>query len=314
MARTAPKRKTTKTLTPSQRFTRWLFRPTRLCIAAAIATLWLCWPAVQQKLPVLEVRAEYQIGVEQIAITPPPRWVPEDLVERVFARANFDGPLSLQDPKLSEKIALAFHTHPWIERLQRVKKSYPARVTVDVVYREPVAMVQVVGGGYLPIDRFGYLLPDEDFSAADIDRYPVIENVTSIPIRRGESWGDPAVVGAAELAGVLIGSDEGEQSWWRALGLKAIVAPRQVAVGDEVANLQYKLLTAGGSEILWGRAPSTRHPASLTVAQKLARMAEYHRSYNGFDDAPVPYSIDITDWQQTRRMPLAAQTPGTSLR
>lgn len=314
MARTAPKRKTTKALTPGQRFARWLFRPLKLCVAAAISALWLCWPAVQQKLPDLEVREEYQIGVEQIVITPPPRWVPENLVERVFDRANFDGPLSLQDPKLSEKIALAFHTHPWIERLQRVKKSYPAQVTVDVVYREPVAMVQVVGGGYLPVDRLGYLLPDEDFSPADIDRYPIIENVTSIPIRRGESWGDPVVVGAAELAGVLIGTDEGEQSWWRALGLKAIVAPRQVAVGDEVANLQFKLMTAGGSEILWGRAPSTKHPAALTVAQKLARMAEYHRSYNGFDDAPAPFSIDITDWQGTKRSLLAKDPSNTSLR
>lgn len=314
MARTATKRKTTKTLTPGQRFARWLFRPVKLAIAAFVAFTWLCWPVVQRQLPNLETREEYQIGVDEIVMTPPPRWVPEDLVERVFARANFDGPLSLQDPKISEKIALAFHTHPWIERLQRVKKSFPARVTVDVVYREPVAMVQVVGGGFLPVDRYGYLLPDEDFSAADIDRYPIIENVTSIPIRRGESWGDPAVIGAAELAGVLIGSDDGEQSWWRGLGLKAILVPRQVAVGDEAANLQFKLLTAGGSEILWGRAPSTRNPASLTVSQKLARMAEYHRSYNGFDDAPAPFSIDITDWQGTERSLLVREPGNTSLR
>lgn len=313
MARAPSKKRSSKQLTIGQKAVRSIFRPLPLTIAAVLSTIWLCWPMVERKLPQLEDREEYKIGVEQIVISPAPRWVPEDLVQRVFARADFGDSLSLQDPMVSEKIALAFHTHPWIEQLKRVRKSYPAKVTVDVVYREPVAMVQVVGGGYLPVDKFGHLLPDEDFSPADIDRYPIIADVTSIPIRRGESWGDPAVVGAAELAAVLTRSSEGEQSWWRALGLKAIQAPQQVAIGNDAANLQYRLITEGGSEILWGRSPSTQHPAELQVAQKLERMAEYHRSYNGFDDAPAPFVIDIRAWQGTKRSLLAKERSGTSL-
>lgn len=312
MARATTKKKTTKQLTFGQKAVRWVFRPMPLTIAAVLSTVWLCWPMVQQKLPKLDNREEYQVGVDQVVISPAPRWVPEDLVQRVFARADFGDSLSLQDPMVSEKIALAFHTHPWIEQLKRVRKSFPAKITVEVVYREPVAMVQVVGGGYLPIDKFGVLLPDEDFSSADIDRYPIITDVTSIPIRRGESWGDAAVVGAAELAAVLTRTNEGEQSWWRALGLQAIRAPQQVAIGNDAANLQYRLVTPGGSEILWGRSPSTQHPAELKVAQKLERMAEYHRSYNGFDDAPAPFLIDIRDWQRTERRLLATEPTGTS--
>lgn len=312
MARATTKKKTTKQLTFRQKAVRWVFRPMPLTIAAVLSTVWLCWPMVQQKLPTLDDREEYRIGVDQIVISPAPRWVPVDLVQRVFARADFGDSLSLQDPMVSEKIALAFHTHPWIEQLKRVRKSFPAKITVDVVYREPVAMVQVVGGGYLPIDKFGHLLPDEDFSPADIDRYPIIANVTSIPIRRGESWGDAAVVGAAELAAVLTKKNDGEQSWWRALELKAILAPQQVAIGKDAANLQYRLVTAGGSQILWGRSPATRHPAELKVGQKLERMAEYHRSYNGFDAAPAPVVIDIRDWQHTRHSPLAKESSDTS--
>ncbi len=284
----------------------------RLAIASLLALGWLCWPQVERQLPNLDDRGEYRIGVSQITINPPPRWVPVDLVERVFDRAGFDETLSLLDPSLSEKIALAFHTHPWIERLQQVKKSFPARVHVEVIYREPVAMVEVPGGGYLPIDKHGYLLPEKDFSTADIDRYPLIRDVASVPIGRGESWGDPAVIGAAQLASVLTRENEAGQSWWKTLGFKSIVAPRQIAMTNETDDLQYRLITKGKSEILWGRAPTTAHPAELTVDQKLERMAEYHRSYNGFDDAPAPFQIDIRHWQGTKRSLLATETPATS--
>ncbi|MCR9198603.1 MAG: hypothetical protein NXI04_08175 [Planctomycetaceae bacterium] len=311
MAKSTTRRKSTRKRSWAQRVKSVLFQPLPLCLAAAVATVWLCWPTFREQLPSLEVRPEYAVGVEQISITPPPRWVPEDLVERVFQRAEFGDTLSLQDPRLSEKVALAFHTYPWIERLVKVTKSYPARVSVEVVYREPVAMVKLVSGGYLPVDRHGVLLPTSDFNRADIDRYPHVTNVTSIPIRRGEPWGDPAVAGAAELAGVLTMSDGEQASWWKALGLKAIIAPS--GVNTEVAELQYRLETSGGSQIVWGRAPSTDYPAELTVAQKLERMAEYHRSYNGFDDAPAPFLIDVRGWQGTTRS-LLAEERGTSAR
>lgn len=96
---------------------------------------------------------------------------------------------------LSERVAAAFYTHPWVQEVRSVRKSYPARIHVDVVYREPVAMVKGVDGDH-PIDR-SILLPARDFSDADIERYPVIERVASVPMGKlGESWGDPAVSGA----------------------------------------------------------------------------------------------------------------------
>lgn len=313
MPRSSSKKNSRASRGVAQRIVRWLFHPSRLLVLGCVALAWVCWPAVQDKLPDLESRREFLVGPEEISINAPPRWVPEDLVSRAYERANFDGKLSLHDPQLVEKIGLAFHTHPWVERLKQVKKCYPARVQVEVVYRTPVAMVEVAGGGCLPVDRHGVLLPYEDFSSADLDRYPTITNVSSIPVRRGQSWGDPAVHGAAELAGVLVASDETNQSWWQTLGLRSIIAPE--VRGDVVAaNLQYRLVTEGRSEVLWGRAPSTDHPAELKVSQKLARMVEYHRSYNGFDDAPAPFLIDIRDWQGTKRSLLAAAPDESAVR
>lgn len=309
MAKSTTRKKSTKKRPVGQRMMQWFFRPVPLCATAVVATILVCWPSFEERLPTLKTRPEYTVGVDQISVTPAPRWVPDDLVERVFDRAKFSEPLSLQDPRLSEKIALAFHTYPWIERLTKVTKSYPARVNVEVVYREPVAMVKLVSGGFLPVDRNGVLLPTRDFNRSDIDRYPHIVNVTSVPIRRGEPWGDPAVLGAAQLADVLTDADEDQASWWKALELKSIIAPSSVGVDAE--NLQYRLETSGGSQICWGRAPGTEYPAELKVAQKLERMAEYHRSYNGFDDAPAPFLIDVRGWQGTRRS-LLAEEPSTS--
>ena len=283
------------------RLLRWCFHPRQLAVwFLMLAALWY-WPSVKRKLPDVSTRDEYLISEADVSITPPPRWVPDNLVERVFARAGLDHQLSLQDPKLSEKVALAFHTHPWIERLVKVRKSFPARVHIEVVYRTPAAIVEVTGVGMQPVDRHGVLLPEEDFSTADIDRYPLIRGVVSNPIRRGQPWGDGGVESAAELAAVLNKSDREGQTLWRMLGLRAIEVPQQASFAQSADNLQLKLVTQGGSEILWGRRPSTTHPAELSVAQKLQRLTEYHRSYNGFDSAPNPYLIDIRHWQVTKR-------------
>ncbi|MEZ6122845.1 MAG: hypothetical protein R3C49_06670 [Planctomycetaceae bacterium] len=293
-----------------RRWVGWVFSPLKLCVLALCAAVWLFWPQVRNQLPQLDELPEYQVTVDRVQVTPPPRWVPEDIVEKVFERAGFEQTLVLTDPQLSEKIALAFHTHPWIERLVQVRKSFPARVTVDVVYREPVAMVEVPGGGYYPIDRFGYLLPNEDFSAADVERYPLISNISSVPAGNlGESWGDPAVTGAAELAAVLTASNESGQSWWSTLGLKSIIAPRRMAAADEADDLQYRLATSGGSQIYWGRSPTTQHPGEISVVKKLERIADYHQTWKGFDNSPTPILIDIRPWQGSRRTQLAAE-PG----
>ncbi|MCA9086443.1 MAG: hypothetical protein KDA81_20445 [Planctomycetaceae bacterium] len=313
MARPRTTKKTAKAAPPAgQRLISWIFRPWRLVAAASLALVWLLWPQVEEQLPKLDNRPEYQVTADQITISPPPRWVPPDLVQKVFDRAGFEGSLSVLDPNLSEKVALAFYTHPWVERLKKVSKSFPARVHVEVVYRQPVAMVEVLGGGYYPIDRNGFLLPIEDFTAADVGRYPTVKNVSSVPMgHAGEAWGDPAVLGAAQLAAVLTEPNESGQSWWNVLGLKSILTPKRLSASDAVDDLQFRIETAGGSQIVWGRGPATAHPGELSVAQKLGRLAEYHHRYNGFDDAPAPFLIDIRPWDGAKRSLLASEQPST---
>ena len=283
-------------LTMQQRFVRWCFRPQRLVPAALLATLALFWPQLMKKLPALESREEYQVTLDRITVTPAPRWVPEDLVEDVLHRVGLDAPLSLQEPTLSERIAAAFVTHPWIEEVHRVKKSYPARVHVELTYRRPVAIVRGMDGAY-PVDALGVVLPGNDFRQSDVSRYPVIEKVTSIPqAGQGQPWGDSAVTGAAQLASLLMEPIDSGRSRWEAWGLTAIEAPSTLGLPGETPDMTFVLRTTGGSTVIWGREPDSIHPGEFTVEQKLERMAEYHLAHGSFDDAPEPYEFDLRPW------------------
>ncbi len=311
-----PRKKTAKAVEtpprPSHRAKSWFFQPRQLMATAFIGLCLLLIPVVIRRLPNLNDRPEYHVGPDQVIVTKPPRWIPPDLTKQVFERAGLSQHESLQDPSLSERVAAAFHTHPWIQKVVSVRKSFPARVHVEVIYREPVAMVRGIDGHY-PIDRFGILLPARDFSDSDVDRFPVIERVASVPVGKlGEPWGDPVVAGAAELAAVLNKHREGK-CWWKDLDLASILVPRRVALTDSSDELQYELRTTGGSEILWGRGPSSPHPGELTVAQKLQRLSDFQNDYGGFDDPHGPYQIDIRPWQGIQRGVLAREPGSTQL-
>ncbi|MBL8810217.1 MAG: hypothetical protein JNM43_08575 [Planctomycetaceae bacterium] len=290
-----------------------LFRPLPLCVLAGMSLFAVMAPAIRRTIPDLSDRPEYQLSLEKMAITPAPAWIPQDIVEQVFDRAELSARQSLQDDQLTERVAAAFHTHPWIERVVSVRKSWPPRLQVDVIYREPVAMVRGVDGFY-PIDRNGILLPSQDFSPADVERYPVIERVASVPLGKlGEAWGDPAVTEAAQIASVLLEKKEG-RSWWQRLELAGIQVPRHVAMLGDADEMEFQLRTQGGSEILWGRSPTSNHPGELTVAQKLQRLEDFQSHYGGLDDEHGPYQIDIRPWQGIQRGLIAREPQKNSLR
>jgi hypothetical protein len=192
-------------------------------LATAIALILL----TKQLIPDLSIRPEYQLSAAQITITTPPRWIPADIRQQICEQAAQAQPLSLLDDSLSERIAAAFHTHPWVLRVIRVQKMWPARVHVELEWRRPVAMVNGIDGFY-PVDINGVLLPGRDFAPADLKRFPVIENISSVPLGRvGEAWGDPVVNEAAVLAATLLEAESDQDSWWQRFSLAAIVAPSE---------------------------------------------------------------------------------------
>lgn len=285
--------------------TRRRWRPPALLLAATIAAALLI-PAARRFLPDVADRAEYLVTPAHITLSPPPHWIPADILQQAVDKAATSGRLSLLDDSLTEKIAAAFHTHPWVERVLRVQKSWPTRVHVELLWRRPVAMVACIDGFY-PIDANGVLLPSRDFAPADLDRYPIIENIASVPLGRvGESWGDPVVEHSAALAAEFLNSDDPNTNWWHIFRLAAIVAPRRTTLNAPVDELEFQLRTSGGSTILWGRGPDSLHPGELSTERKLERLAEFTERFGPIDDAQGAWQLDIRPWQGIRRSLLAA--------
>ncbi len=295
----SPKRPTTVVV----QLLDWLLQPMVLLLLSCSVATWVFVPKLGVRLPDLRNDRQYRLATSQIEITPPPHWVPHDLAEQAAQRAGLPDELSLLDPDVTRRVASAFEQHPWVKGQVRVSTSVPARMRVDLEYREPVAMVRVTQGGKIgmfPIDADATLLPSADFSPAEIAKYPVIENVSTPPVgSAGTVWKDVCVLSAARLAVEL-------KPFWEQFGFQSILTPansdRKLAWDD--LNLQ--LSTRGGSRVIWGRPPGAKHPGELPADKKIERIKFYLRHHGPFDSSTHgPFEYDITRWTDISRKPIA---------
>jgi hypothetical protein len=228
---------------------------------------------------------DYVVGPQDVQLTPLPPWIHSDVCGEVFRGASLDGPLSIMDDDLTERIRNAFSLHPWIARVVSVRKRHPACVQVEVLYRQPVCMVKV-GGDLLPVDAAGVLLPRADFSPVEASRYPLLVDIQTVPVGTvGECWGDARVVGGAEIAAAL---DEA----WSQLNL-ARIAPSNPSNPGAAAEETYLLFTRGGTRILWGRAPGAQAGGEIPAAEKVARLKKYLADHGTLEGPHGPQDLDV---------------------
>lgn len=285
------------------RLARLIFRPRLLLLLAVVISGTFYWPKLSGLLPDLYNRTAYRLTVDRIVVNEPPRWIPEDFVAEVAARAGITPAASLLEDSTVSRLAKAFREHPWVADVIRVRPVHTSGLPgmeVELRYREPVAMVQVDKGMY-PVDVNGILLPTSGFTVEDAKRYPLIENIRSAPQgRAGAAWGDPAVTSAARLAGEL-------SPHWKKLTLAAIHVVEKPAANSMSGDRVFQLRTLGGSRIIWGRAPGSKHPGELTAEQKIGRLEKYLADFGGFDGPHGAYEIDIRHWQEISRQPLSSR-------
>lgn len=293
--------------TPSEQLLSWLIQPNLLLALSCIVAAWVFLPKLGVRIPDLHDHQQYRLQTAQIEITPPPRWVPTDLAEQVARRAGLSDELSLLDKDVTRRVAEAFERHPWVKGRVRVSTSVPARMRVELEYREPVAMVRVAStAGLFPIDAEATLLPSADFAPAEIPKYPLIENVKTPPRgAEGTVWKEDRVIAAARLAVLL-------KPYWQQFGLQSIRVPESSDNQLAWEDLNLQLATRGGSRVIWGRAPGAKHPGELTADKKIERIKFYLKHHGPFDAAHGPYEYDITQWRDISRKPIADR--GDSLR
>ena len=201
-------------------------------------------------------------------------WVHADVKAEALKAASLDRGLPLTDPELANRLARAFDTHPWVKRVVNVRLSHPAAAVVEVVCREPAAMV-AVKGGLLAVDAESVVLPSNDFTAEAAAEYPRLKGIESSPQGpEGARWGDPVVEEGATVASV-IGPD------WKSLGL---VECRPVV---QAGTRRWELIGPESQMIIFGSAPGHEREGEPSAAIKAAAL----RKLVG---QPLPASADLT--------------------
>lgn len=216
-------------------------------------------------------------------------WITIDLKSEALRDASLDSGVPLDDPELARRLARAFDIHPWVREVVRVNLEHPAAAVVEVVCREPVAMV-AVPGGLLPIDAEGILLPSDDFDPKGAARFPKITGIGSSPRgATGSTWGDPLVEEAAAVAAVI------GPEWER---LRLLEFRPQAAAESGHA---WELIGENGLVIRFGSAPGHERTGEPTAAVKVSKL-------RGLADGDTPKGvIDLTAGAPAE--PAAVPTP-----
>jgi len=224
-------------------------------------------------------KALYAVKLENLVATPQPTWIRTSQVrEEVFESGGL-GQLSLLDPQASATIAHAFESHSWVQRATRVTKLAGGKVTVDIVYRRPVAMIHYDGNdsnsssaeikkGFYPVDEEGVILPTTDFDSSQVKAYFLIyaEGATP-PSEVGMVFSDPRVKQSLELCRLL-------ESKRVELRLERIYVMRDDRLGGPSPWL-IRLWTSDQRQIDWGHAPGSESPGEPSAQEKLAKLLKW---------------------------------------
>lgn len=208
----------------------------------------------------------YGIDPAKIHLSPPPDYIRADIADSVYRDTRLDQ-LSLLDPDATARIASAFATHPWVSRVDSVRKLPGGVVDIHVRYRIPVAMVfvisrhpEVAGRSFFAVDGEGVLLPTTEFTREQTMSYPHIEIPDVYPTGGvGSNFGDPRIVAAARLAETLFPYRE-------SLQLRSI----QLDPNNRTAPVsQFLWVSRDGQQHVWGSAPGQELPGEPQGAEKL---------------------------------------------
>jgi hypothetical protein len=249
-------------------------------VAAAALAGWAIWSRVSESTRMHHDVVLMPDAVELRGVAP---WVRCDLKTEALRNASLDGGLPLDDPELARRLARAFEMHPWVKLVVDVSLRHPAAATVEVLCREPVAMVGVKGG-LLAVDAEGVVLPSADFTAESASLYPRIAGVESSPQGpEGSAWGDPIVEEGAALT-LAVGPE------WKSLGLTEC---RPVG---KYGLRRWELVGPPPRTILFGSAPGREQPGEPSAAAKIARLRALEADPSAADaEGPLDLTLETED-------------------
>jgi hypothetical protein len=235
--------------------------------------------------PVVASRDRYLLPAKSITITSPPEWIVADVRGQVIHSAGLDGRLSILDAEFVESIKHAFALHPWVQSVDRVEKSFPPAVHLDVTYRRPLAVIETARGDLLPVDAAGSHLPADDVLLIRRESLPRITGIVGQPLE-GQRWEDARVPGALEIINYLTDG-------WESLHLETITPRARPEIRDERQFFVYDIVTRGGTRIIWGASPNAGAPGESPFAVKLDRLKNCVKQYGPLDSVKAPGTVNV---------------------
>ena len=269
-----------------------LLSPKRLKVVVAIGVVallgWGMNGVWHHFAPQISQRESYLLSDQRITMTPLPEWIVGDVRGEAVRNAGLAGRLSILDDAFAQVVQDAFILHPWVETVDRITKQYPAGVHVEVTYRQPVAVVELVNQNVVqlvPIDRYGVYLPPLDVPNIRKRYLPRIGGIVERPLV-GQQWSDLRVLGAADIAVQL-------SPMWDALHLVDILPSARPEIRGQQRYFVFDLITRGGTRIVWGAAPSAAPSSEDNFADKLDRLRRCAEKYGPLDSVRGPAVVDI---------------------
>lgn len=202
------------------------------------------------------------ITAEDVVIEDPPAWMPRGLdleVRRLVAAQVGEDPV---DNTTLRAAAGALRDWAWIEPggVRQIKRLVDGRVSVDVRFRSPLAVIRMRDGYHLVSDegvRLPALYTHEQVERMDV---PVLVNVSAAPPRHGEAWPGEEVAAGLALVRFLAGEPFMEE-------VEAI----DVSGRDARGRLRLALRTGDGA-VLWGLPPGREQSIEPDARTKLHRL------------------------------------------
>lgn len=230
----------------------WFIVTTIVIISGAVSM----WDRYQHKFV---VAGDYQLTKEKIKLNQPePEWTNTNI--RQVLLDHLQQPTVL-DSNVVVNTADLIRSIGWVEKVQRVEKSKNG-LDIDVVYREPVAMVKINDRQLLPVDRNGVIMDGQLFDKDHVSKFLRISIYRPVPsespLLTWHQWPDSRVRGAAAISSVL-------SEHWQSQQLYRVVTFQ--LPGDRAKPEPFELWTQGhvqpgdvsqtpyAAKIRWGSSP-----------------------------------------------------------
>jgi hypothetical protein len=230
----------------------------------------------------------YTLERSAIVINEQPNWIRSNVKAEVLRDSGLEQELFILDDSIIKRIQDSFEIHPWVAKVKKITRSYPANISVELEYRKPVMMV-LVPDGVLPVDREGISLSPDDFANVDIKKYPHLAGIRKDwPDLVGRKWEAREVQDAAMIAELF-------QAYWLDWDLKHIVrGTRTIANGENERDWYYIETQSQRTRIIWGHAPGAESSGEANAEQKMASLLEHVREMQGeLEDPSQIVNIDL---------------------